>query len=236
MKRVIGWRAVALLLGLTAACSDSTGSSETRTNVRVLLIGNSYTLFNGQDTLLARVAVEAGHGRTISATMGARNNQSLETLWKDGVTLATIRQGGWDYVVLQEWVWGPTRDPNGFENYARMFDTEIKAQGGKTVLVVPWAPNFMPDSQTVITNAVKRVASLIGARVAAAGPAWMSALQQKPSLLLYYQDGAHPDVLGSYLTAAVVYATIFRESPESSAGSVDQQRLRKVAWAVEQQF
>lgn len=236
MKRRFGWRALVLLVGLTAACSDSTGSGETRTNVNVLLIGNSYTLFNRQDTLLTRVAIDAGKGRTITATLAAKNNQSLETLWKDGAALAAIRQGGWHYVVLQEWVFGPTSNPNSFETYARMFDAEIKAQGGTTILEIPWAPNFMPDSQAVITKAVKSVAAMIGARVAAAGPAWMAALQQKPTLPLYYQDGAHPELLGSYMTAAVVYSTIFRETSESSAGTADQQLVRRVAWEIEKQF
>ena len=218
------------------ACSDSAGPSDSRSQLHVLLIGNSYTLFNSLDTLLERVATDAGKGKTIVASLAAKNNQSLQTLWQDGAALDSIKKGGWDYVVLQEWVFGPTRDANSFEDYAGRFDTAIRAQGGKTVLLIPWAPNFMPDSQTAITNSVKAVAGRLHARVAPAGPAWVAALAQKSSLPLYYQDGSHPDVLGSYLTAAVIYSTLFEESSESSSGSADQQLLRRVAWKTVSSF
>ena len=50
-------------------------------------------------------------------------------------------------------------------------------------------------------------------RVAGAGLAWLKAWQQQPGLDLHFTDRAHPNALGYYLNALVLYATLTDSNP-----------------------
>ena len=54
-------------------------------------------------------------------------------------------------------------------------------------------------------------AELGGVKVAHAGSAFESCIEKHPDLELYHTDRRHPSPIGSYLAAAVIYATIFGE-------------------------
>ena len=64
--------------------------------------------------------------------------------------------------------------------------------------------------------------------------------EQRPSLNLYAPDREHPSVAGTYLTTAVVYATVFGKDPTaldylpSGINSDDGAVLRRVAWETVQ--
>ena len=65
-----------------------------------------------------------------------------------------------------------------------------------------------------IAQAYSPVAAEVGATVAPVAVAWQRVEDAAPDLRLYDGDQLHPNILGMYLTAAVLYATIFRKSPE----------------------
>jgi hypothetical protein len=50
--------------------------------------------------------------------------------------------------------------------------------------------------------------------VAPAGYAWWRTRKQDPEIELWQSDGSHPNKNGTFLSACVFYAAIFRESPE----------------------
>ena len=64
--------------------------------------------------------------------------------------------------------------------------------------------------QEQLNAAYGGIAKELGLLVAPVGRAW----QKDPSPDLWQADGSHPSEMGSYLTACILYATIFRESPE----------------------
>lgn len=202
----------------------------------MLFIGNSYTFYNDLPDLLERIAREAGKGRTIEASMEVGSGYSLSTHWAASDALRRIRTRQWDYVVLQESSQGPIEAFARFEEYAGRFAAEIRAAGSTPLLFVTWAPEFMADSQAAITAAYRSVGRAVDARLAPVGPAWQAAHAAPPALQLFDADGTHPAPLGSYLAAAVFYATLFHESPESTAGSADEQRLQRIAWQTVRGF
>jgi hypothetical protein len=225
-----------LLICALTACGDSTGP-EARRNLNVLLIGNSYTYFNRLDTLLTQVAAAAGKGRTLHAEMVAVSGYALQNHWHDGAALAAIRRRGWDYVVLQEQSFRPIYEPELFLEFATKFDAEIRAAGAHTVLLITWvAPSDSAPQQQQITATITGVANQLKALSVAAGPAFIATRQQHPAIELYSDIYGHPSWFGSYLVAAMFYATLFRESPESAIGSPDEHALRAVAWSTYLQF
>lgn len=58
-----------------------------------------------------------------------------------------------------------------------------------------------------LNDSLKQILSPIGV-------AWKRSLQQLPAVDLWDADEAHPSLAGSYLTAATLYATLFRQSAQ----------------------
>ena len=199
-------------LSILTACNSVFGqSSGTPTpSKHILFIGNSYTYINGGlDQQLKGLAPSS---ETASVAVGG---YTLEQHWNAGTALQTIRQGGWDYVVLQEQSQTPIFDREKFYEFATKFDGEIRHSGAKTVLLMTWErPDSVGYGVTTanLAAAVNALGAQLGARVAPAGSAFALSLRERPDLTLYSQDG-HPTVYGTYLAACVLYATIFGQTP-----------------------
>ena len=185
-------------------------SCDSQPSTRILFIGNSYTFINGGlDKQLKGLAP------SIEAECIAVGGYTLEKHWTEGNAVLKIREGKWDYVILQEQSQIPVINQKEFYDFARKFDEEIRRNGAKTILLMTWE---RPDSKKagVTTNnlaaAYITIGRELGAKVAPAGSAFERAIRGKPELTLYSQDG-HPTVEGTYLAACVLYQTIFENSP-----------------------
>ena len=76
------------------------------------------------------------------------NGATLEDHWKRGLALQRIREGNWDYIVLQDHSEGPTLQKNDFIKYATLLDQEIKKAGAKTLLFMTWPKAREPAKLT----------------------------------------------------------------------------------------
>jgi hypothetical protein len=196
----------------------------------VLFIGNSYTYFKNIPSLVAGLSAAAKEKQPIEAEMIAVGGATLKKLWEDGAALKKIRQGDWDYVVLQEQsTLGSIKfvnnlpqvgEPQLFHEYARKFDAEIRKAGAKTILYLTWARQDNPAMQQPLTEAYTSIAKELNALVAPVGIAWETALKNNSQLSLHLQDKSHPSPTGSYLAACVIYSTIYGKSPEKLTGQI----------------
>ncbi|MGA7160968.1 MAG: DUF4886 domain-containing protein [Bacteroidota bacterium] len=177
---------------------------------RILFIGNSYTFVNdGLDKQLEGLAPSTETERI------ALGGYTLEKHWTGGNALQKIRDGKWDFVVLQEQSQAPVLNQQKFYQFARMFDEEIRRSGARTILLMTWE---RPDSKNwgVTTDGLAAAFTAIGkelnVKVAPAGLAFARSLQANPDLTLCSPDG-HPTVEGTYLAACVLYRKIFELNP-----------------------
>ncbi len=179
-------------------------------STRILLIGNSFVAVNGgMDRQLRGLAPSAEIAQI------AVSGNTLEQHWNDGNALQTIRQGGWNYVVLQEQSQTPIFNRAKFFEYANKFNGEVLKNKGKTILLMTWErPDSVRSGVTTdnLASAYTTVGSQLGVLVAPAGLAFQRSLRERSDLALFVQDG-HPTISGMYLAACVLYATIFRASP-----------------------
>ncbi len=84
----------------------------------------------------------------------------------------------------------------------------------------------------------------IDALVIPVGLAFEAAYKKKPGIVLQkHYDGSHPDLLGTYLAACVVYSAIYETSPVGNSynyyGAIDPENakfLQEVAWDVVTSF
>ena len=85
--------------------------------------------------------------------------------------------------------------------------------GATTVIFFTWPRREQPESLGALTNAYWAIAKEINAVAAPVGVVWNDVLKEKPLLPLYHRDGSHPNPIGSYLAACVLYSVFFDESP-----------------------
>jgi hypothetical protein len=218
------------LLLLSFILSVAAASAQPDT-LRVLFVGNSYTYVNNLPQLTADLS--ANTGKTLLFDSSTPGGYSYSMHITDVNTLAKIRQGGWDAVILQEQSQIPTVD------YYRYYDMYPAAEmlrdsilfyspcariitfmtwgrrfGGQQCISGSCSPvftdfNHMQDS---LKSAYLEVSGNIGARCAPVGMAWRKALED-PAVILHATDNSHPALNGSYLAAAVMYASIWESTP-----------------------
>jgi hypothetical protein len=185
--------------------------------MRVLFIGNSFTRYWGGQVLIGTelaLSSPAGRERTPIYEQSTANGYDFQDHWREGQAVARIREGNWDYVVLQEHSEGPLDDRDSFFKYARLFDADVTRVGAKTVFFMTWAKKHQPQRQAAIAAAYNDLARELGARVVPVGLAFQAALAERPSLKLYDADGKHPSEAGSYLTACCFYSFFYGKSAQ----------------------
>jgi len=211
--------------------------------IRVLFIGNSYTFVNDLPGLTVALADASGQSPRLEIDSQLVGGATLEQHWNDGVAVQKIRQGNWDFVVLQEQSMRPIIDSKKMNEYARLFNDEIRKVDAIPLYYLTWARKAFPDTQKNLTLSYMKIAQETKAEVAGVGIAWDRSLRRNPTLVLHDADGSHPNPTGSYLAACVFYAAIFNRSPEglppqlSVNGSMivnlnpnDAQQLQTIAW------
>lgn len=200
-----------------------------RAPMRVLFVGNSYLYYN--DSLhnhVRRMAIGFHPERKQefaykSATIGgsALSHHHIDShlepgkLGIDEPFELVILQGGSSAAL------SPPRRAS-FTAKAIEFNEKIRATGAETALYMIHAyvrphPRFEPDMLRKVEDMYVATANQIGALVIPVGLAFEEAYRQQPELALHKTfDGTHPDMLGTYLAACVVYASIYDASPVGS--------------------
>ena len=76
-----------------------------------------------------------------------------------------------------------------------------------------WAYADMPEMTAQLAEQYTKAGNENNALVIPAGLAFAKAIKQRPELNLYASDKRHPSLLGTYLAASSVYASLFKKSP-----------------------
>jgi hypothetical protein len=127
-----------------------------------------------------------------------------------------LGQQDYDVVVLQDDI--PEyqdQDLERFMSTAREFDQMIRDAGAQTVFYMTWPTrgnDWVGLDEIVALH--RQAEEELGAKVAPVSLAFPAAEAVLPGLQTLQADGDHPSVFGTYLAAAVIYATIFDRSPE----------------------
>jgi hypothetical protein len=213
----------------------ATTSEPSSSGIHVLFIGNSFTYCEYMPQMVGALA-KAGHQRPFRFEMQTPAGCTLEKHWNDGLAVKKIRSREWDVVVLQEQSQRPLAKPDLMFDYGKILAEEIQRQGARTVLFVTFANRHKRQDQAAITNAYLKLSKDIDAEVAPVGNAWEMALSEHDQLVLHDADDSHPNAIGAYLTACVMYATIYGESPEGLPGWIgnisdaEARVLQSIAW------
>ena len=191
----------------------------------ILFVGNSYLYYN--DSLhnhFKRMADEKypgyeGSVNVKSSTIGGSRleHHNLDHLLKPKA-ISSINK--FELVVLQ----GGSgeglskKDRKAFAKTANEHIERIKANGSEAALYMIHAyvephHSFDPNLIRVIEKMYVTAGNKNQTLVIPVGLAFENAYKQQPGIKLHNLDGTHPALLGTYLAACTVFASVFNESP-----------------------
>lgn len=191
-------------------------------SLRALFIGNSYTQYNHLVRQVQAIAASTGH--KLSVKLVEHGGWTLKRHASNPETLDAIREGNWDFVVLQEQSKAPAREKDwvrenvykpaySLDSLRRLYNPK-----GKTVFYMTWGHNIdtYAEMQQRLAESYLEITRWLNARCAPVGIAWKRIRTENPDLMLYNPDHSHPSMQGSYL-AANVFCTVFFQKPYTSS-------------------
>jgi len=210
--------ALALHLALTTfACHSHEAPRSPRT--RVLFVGNSYTSVNDLPSHLRALGDAMNDPFDVEAV--APGGATLRMHLANAGVLAKIRDGHFQFVVLQGQSQEPLMQPRDFVDAGKELAAAVQAAGAVPVFYETWARRageadyraaWTGGSPTVMQERLRsryrEVAQASGARVAPVGDALERAETLDGSLTYYAPDGSHPSPLTTCLAAAVLFDTM----------------------------
>jgi hypothetical protein len=128
-----------------------------------------------------------------------------------------------------------------FAEYAKKHSETVRKHGALPVFFMSWAYADAPEMTAQLAEEYTRAGNENNAFVIPAGLAFARSVSQRPDLNLYVSDKRHPSLLGTYLAACTVYASMFHTSPVglSYTAGIDPATarvLQTVAWETVQEY
>ncbi len=128
-----------------------------------------------------------------------------------------------------------------FVDYAKKHSDTVRRHGAEPILFMSWAYADAPEMTEQLADAYVKVGNANNAMVIPAGLAFAKSIAIRPDLNLYVPDKRHPSLMGTYLAANVVYASLFKKSPIGNGYTADldpavARHLQTVAWDTVKDF
>jgi len=202
------------LLSSSACSVAQVPNSSKEEGQKVLFVGNSYTYFWNLPHVVQGFAQESDLNiMTQQSTAGGAN---LGQHWRGAKGLKTrsiVEQGDFDIIILQDHSMRSINAPDSLQYYGKLLGDLAKSKGAQPYVYMTWSREWDPYMIEPIQAEYTRLAERINARIVPVGLAWQRALELRPDLPLYDNDGSHQSSLGTYLTACVFYGVITGRTP-----------------------
>jgi hypothetical protein len=200
--------------GLACNASASLGPDGAR---RLLFIGNSYLYTQNIPAVVAAFAKAGGEEVIVRSVTGP--DMGLYDHLQSGAAVSTVQRNRWGFVILQQGPSSVSYNRDSLVAATRIFDALIRRSSGKTALFSSWPSQSRQQDFARAIESYQLAAADVNGIYLPVAPAWLIAWQMDPSLQLY-SDGLHPSAAGAYLSAMVVYATIFQKTPRGLPNEV----------------
>lgn len=212
----------ALSVAPAYALSPTVKAPQVGNPMRVLFVGNSYFYYGDSLHNHVRRMVDAAAPGILekleykSATIGGANlaHHNIEYLTEPG--RIGVKQP-FELVILQDGSAAPLSDSRRAQSMSKIreFSDVIRKRGGQVALYMTHA-YVAPHKQTKPENAqltashYVQAGNAVNALVIPVGLAFEEAYKRRPDMKLHKDyDGSHPDLLGTYLAACVVYSSVY---------------------------
>jgi hypothetical protein len=201
-----------ILTGASALQAD--GQETAKAEEKILFVGNSFTFWWNLPQHVSVMMSE--RDRTLEAHQSTASGAKWSEHWqgeKELVTVDLIKQGSYDAVILQNHSMRPIEDLESFLSYGKKLHDLASSNGAEVFLFMTWPYKFDPYMYDDLAKGYYRLGEEMGAEVIPVGTAWKKAMELRPDLPIYDEDGRHPTALGTYLAACVIFSVLTEESP-----------------------
>jgi hypothetical protein len=128
-----------------------------------------------------------------------------------------------------------------FFEYAARHSATARRHGAAPILFMSWAYQDKPEMTEQLAAEYVRAGKQNDALVVPAGLAFARSIASRPDLNLYVADKRHPSLMGTYLAACSVVASVYKTNPvglKYTAGLPPDvaAHLQAVAWETSQAF
>ena len=174
--------------------------------MRLLLIGNSLTYYNGGIDYHLQRLYETPTVHVSSFTKGGAN---LRRLWRKTIAKRVIREEEWDFVILQEDL--PETNLEHFLDFGQRFVKLVREQNSVPIFYETWAYDRIPTvTDEDIAEAHRILCSNLHVPHAPVRRARLIATEA--GINVWSEDMEHPNLAGTYLAALVIFYTVARTS------------------------
>lgn len=219
-----------LLAPAAAAAAPAVKAPQVDTPKRVLFVGNSYLYYNDSLHNHVRRMVVAGDPslekalQYKSATIGGANLAHHNIDYLTGPGRIGIKLP-FELVILQDGSAAPLSEKRRALSMEKIREHSelIRKRGGAVALYmthayVPPHRQARPENMRLTEAHYLAAGNAVNALVIPVGLAFEEAYRRKPDMKLHKDyDGTHPDLVGTYLAACVVYASVYGKSPVGNA-------------------
>ena len=213
---------------------------------RVLFIGNSFMAYNDLHELVGAVAEHLDPPVSIDTNAIVPGGVMLKHHWEGEESVAQIRSGEWDIVVLQGQsmlgnalvLGSPTisQPERSFWPSVRLLDAAAASAGSQVLLLQTPGQRGVPRNAEALTHAYMTIREELAHPVAPVGLAWQRVHVAEPTLQLWAPDGSHPSPLGSRLAVRAhrgrhrdpQQATVVGQIPLPAGAEQEVSKLAKV--------
>lgn len=221
---------IIFLLSVTGQPAYSLPLSCSEHTCKIVLLGNSYSLFNHLPSILRNLARYSD--KVVYIDEYLVENTGLSDWVQSTEVENLLYDKEYDYAILQGSGAGTAypdyyQQEKVFESLQKLKEKIIENwDSTNIVFIMPWAfedgmtwlggwTDDYKDMQLKIYDNTLRYCNELDIIIAPIGWAWLHVLEEKnyPLHYLHMEDYNHPSPAGSYLMACVVYSVIFLESP-----------------------
>ena len=178
-------------------------------------LGDEYSDANSLIQVVQYMGVQVRKPFEIAPSKITPPNTNLGLHLKNTELPKAFKEVKWDYVVIQENRNVAKNNPEEAITNGTTLADIVKKNGAKPVFFMTWADKDKPEEHKELLKTYEALALKNNCRMSPVGIAWERARKIAPQIKLYRDDTeiSYPTPHGTYLTAACLFVTIFRQSP-----------------------
>jgi len=197
---------------LSYCCSNdkmnaNEGEPNSDTQKKVLFIGNSHTNYN-QGIPFHLKEIAESYDNEILVKKSAPGGFSFADHIEYPETLNLINSQDWDIIIIQENTFVAAYETQDMLTSLEGFKPLLDATNASIYLFKTWAYENEPNMNNLLSNAYNQVTLATGFNTINIGTLW-DTFHTNYNISLYADDGYHPSIKGTYLTALLFYKKLY---------------------------
>ena len=181
----------------------------------LFVLGDEYSDANSLIQIIQYMGIQTRKPFEIAPSKITPTNCTLEMHLSNTELPKALTDVKWNFVVLQENRKALIETPEKTIEKGSELAALVRKHGAKPVLFMNWAAKERPEESKDLLKTYEKMVIQNNCLMSPVGIAWERSLKMAPHIKLYREESdiSYPTAHGTYLTAACLFVTLFRQSP-----------------------